>query len=319
MNLLPDLLKGNHRALSKAITLIESTLPQHRDEAFALLKAIGPYTNKSTTRRIGITGAPGAGKSTFLNALGTHIFKSSPQRPPNMTFLPIDPSSILTGGSILGDKTRMSDILDVGGHHVYIRPSPSRGSLGGVSSTTEDVVLLCEAAGYNTIFVETVGVGQSEAAVRNVCDIVVLLVPPAAGDALQGMKRGLVDVVDYVVVTKFDGDTKDLAQDCYHQFRGALRLIGRKCYLVSSVNGTHLPELWQTICDHPIDYDKRQAQRLNHYERCLKEELSLILKARAADSYGHDMLVKLEDEVRIGAVPPRYAAHVIASAFDVAK
>lgn len=191
-------LAGDRTTLARAITLVESDLPSDNDLAAEILDALLPHTGKS--RRIGITGAPGVGKSTFLDRMGMHILRVRGER---LAVLSIDPSSPITGGSILGDKTRMERLASE--PNAFIRPSPSRGSLGGVAGRTRETMLVCEAAGFNNIWIETVGVGQSEITVRSMTDFVLLLLLPGAGDELQGIKRGILELVDAVAVNKADG------------------------------------------------------------------------------------------------------------------
>ena len=191
-------LDGERRALARAITLAESTRPDHRADAEALLAAVLPHTGGSV--RIGISGAPGAGKSTFIEALGLHVIAQGHR----VAVLAVDPSSTRSGGSILGDKTRMEELTR--SPAAFVRPSPTGGTLGGVARRTREVLLLCEAAGFDVVLVETVGVGQSEVAVSAMVDLFLVLVAPGAGDELQGIKRGIMELADLVVVNKADGD-----------------------------------------------------------------------------------------------------------------
>eukprot|EP00759_Apiculatamorpha_spiralis_P042069 PhF_6_TR40390/c0_g1_i5/m.60170/K07588/argK; LAO/AO transport system kinase len=321
MELLAGLQAGKLRALSKAITLIESSNPTHQLEARTLLKTLyskhkANNFNGRKTYRIGITGSPGAGKSTFLNSFAE---KFALQDPVNnkVAILAIDPSSVVTGGSVLGDKTRMEKLTVL--PNVYVRPSPSgSGYLGGLNATCEDAITLCEEAGFQYIFVETVGVGQSEAAVRNVCDTVLMLIPPAAGDNLQGMKRGLLDVVDFVVITKYDGSTKALAQTCYSEYTNALRLLGRRCHVVSAVEGTNMDTLMQDLIDHQNNnfethiVPQRQKQRVEYFRRVLFNDLANRVMQMSEDK-GKMMdgmsLREVEKAVGEGDFAPRCAAH----------
>ncbi|WP_165250057.1 methylmalonyl Co-A mutase-associated GTPase MeaB [Paludisphaera soli] len=214
--LVDGILKRHPRALAKAITLVESTRPDHRRRAAGLLDAILPHTGRSI--RLGISGSPGAGKSTFIEALGLNLIG----RGHRVAVLAIDPSSSISGGSILGDKTRMEH-LSVN-PDAYIRPSPSRGSLGGVADKTREAMLICEAAGFDVILVETVGVGQSETTVAGMVDAFVLIQLPNAGDDLQAIKKGIVEVADVIVVNKADIDP-DAAELARAQLAGALSLL----------------------------------------------------------------------------------------------
>jgi LAO/AO transport system kinase len=195
---------GDRRSLARAITLAESTRPDHREEAVALLDELLPSTGGAI--RVGISGAPGAGKSTFIEALGLHLVDHGHR----LAVLAVDPSSRRSGGSILGDKTRMEMLSRRS--EAFIRPSPSGGTLGGVARRTREALLLCEAAGHDVVLVETVGVGQSEVAVAGMVDVFVLLLAPGAGDDLQGVKRGIVELADVVVVNKADGDLAAAAE-----------------------------------------------------------------------------------------------------------
>ncbi len=210
-------LPAQRRAIAKAITLLESTRPDHRDQADAMLTALLPRTGGAL--RLGISGVPGVGKSTFIEALGLHLIDKGHR----VAVLAVDPSSSVSGGSILGDKTRM-ERLSVH-EHAYIRPSPSRGTLGGVAEKTREAMLVCEAAGFDVVIVETVGVGQSELAVAGMTDMFVLLQLPNAGDDLQAIKKGVMELADLVVVNKADLDA-DAATRAQAQIGGALHLLG---------------------------------------------------------------------------------------------
>jgi LAO/AO transport system kinase len=198
------ILDGDRRALARAITLIESTRRDHRAEASALLEQIMPHTGQ--TIRVGISGAPGVGKSTFIEALGNYVIEQG-HRPAVLT---VDPSSAISGGSILGDKTRMETLARR--DEAYIRPSPSGNTLGGVTRRSRETLLLCEAAGFDVILVETVGVGQSETKVADMTDMFVLLLQPGAGDELQGIKRGIMELADLILVNKADDGLEEKAR-----------------------------------------------------------------------------------------------------------
>jgi len=208
---------ARRRAIAKAITLLESTRADHRAQADALLTSLLPHTGKSF--RLGISGVPGVGKSTFIEALGLHLIAKGHR----VAVLAVDPSSSISGGSILGDKTRMEKLsMD---EHAYIRPSPSSGTLGGVAEKTREAMLVCEAAGYDMVLVETVGVGQSETAVANMTDMFVLLQLPNAGDDLQAIKKGVMELADLVVINKADLDAA-AATRAQAQISSSLRLLG---------------------------------------------------------------------------------------------
>jgi LAO/AO transport system kinase len=215
-DLVNAILKGNITALSQAITLVESKNPKHLERANAIIKACLPHANQSV--RIGITGVPGVGKSTFIEVFGTHLTSIGKK----VAVLAVDPSSSLTKGSILGDKTRMEDLVK--DNNAFIRPSPSGTSLGGVARKTRESIILCEAAGFDTIIIETVGVGQSETAVHSMVDFFLLLKLAGAGDELQGIKRGIIEMADAIAINKADGDNTKRAKLAKVEFNRALHL-----------------------------------------------------------------------------------------------
>ena len=240
--------EGNISILSQAITLAESVLPEHHAQAQEIIERCLPYAGKSI--RVGITGVPGAGKSTFIEAIGNMITGLNHK----LCVLAIDPSSERSGGSILGDKTRMETLVH--NPDVFIRPSPSAGSLGGVARKTRETVVLCEAAGFDVVFIETVGVGQSETAVHSMVDLFLLLQIAGAGDELQGIKRGIMEMADMVAITKADGSNKDRADIARSHFVNALNLFPMpeskwkpKVYTCSSVEKTGLREIWGGVED----------------------------------------------------------------------
>lgn len=243
------IVNGNTVILSQAITIIESSLTRHFSIAQEIIEKCLPYSGKSI--RIGITGVPGVGKSTFIEALGKQITSSGKK----LAVLAIDPSSERSKGSILGDKTRMEDLAtDV---NAYIRPSPSGGSMGGVAKKTRETLILCEAAGFETIFIETVGVGQSEIAVHSMVDFFLLLMLAGAGDELQGIKRGIMEMADAVVINKADGSNLNKVKLAQSQFQNSLRLFptGESKWIpsvlnCSSINKTGISEIWDNIADY---------------------------------------------------------------------
>jgi len=261
---------GNRVVLSQAITLLESTRPDHQTIAQQILDRCLPHTGPSI--RVGITGVPGVGKSTFIEALG--IFLTTRGR--RLAVLTIDPSSARTRGSILGDKTRMP--LLAADPNAFIRPSPTAGSLGGVARTTRETIILCEAAGYDTVFVETVGVGQSEVAVHAMVDFFLLLVLAGAGDELQGIKRGIVEMADALVVTKADGANVERAHEARRDYRNALTLFPPKesqwwpkVLTCSAFTGEGIDEIWKMIEAHHVHmqengfFEEQRRQQARHW------------------------------------------------------
>jgi LAO/AO transport system kinase len=244
--LLTQLLQGNKTALSRAITRIESTAPKHQEEAKNLIKSCLPHANKSF--RIGITGVPGVGKSTFIERLGKLLIKKGKR----VAVLAIDPSSSVSGGSILGDKTRMEELVKE--QNAFIRPSPSGDSLGGVARKTREAIILCEAAGFDVILIETVGVGQSETAVHAMTDFFLLLKLAGAGDELQGIKRGIIEMADAIIINKADGENLKAAQVAKTQFNNALHLYPPKesnwtpqTRICSALENSGIEEIWELI------------------------------------------------------------------------
>lgn len=242
-------LGGDRVMLSRAITLQESTRPAHREAARAVLDACVPHAGDAL--RVGITGVPGVGKSTFIEALGTRLVEGEGRR---LAVLAVDPSSERTRGSILGDKTRMGRLTQLDG--AYVRPSPTAGSLGGVARATRAALLLCEAAGYDTVFVETVGVGQSETTVRSMVDCFLLLALAGAGDELQGIKRGIVEMADALAINKADGDNAQAADLARQQYAQALHLFPLPAsgwtppvLTCSATTGAGLGAVWQAVLD----------------------------------------------------------------------
>lgn len=271
--LVEGILKGNVTSLARAVTLVESVQPAHQAIAQEVIEKCLPFSGNS--RRIGITGVPGAGKSTSIDVFGMHVL----QQGHRLAVLAIDPSSERTKGSILGDKTRMEKLSQQ--NDAFIRPSPSAGSLGGVARKTRETIVLCEAAGYDTIFVETVGVGQSETAVHSMVDFFLLIQLAGTGDELQGIKRGIMEMADGIVINKADGDNVDRARLAQAQFRNALHLFPPTpsgwvpqvlCY--SGYYGLGIEEVWKMIDDYFVfvkdnayfDSKRRRQARYWMYE-----------------------------------------------------
>jgi LAO/AO transport system kinase len=245
---------GDRRSLAKAITLVESARADHRQDAQALLERLLPRTGKGV--RVGITGVPGVGKSTFIEVFGLGLVREGHR----VAVLAVDPTSSLSGGSILGDKTRMQELAVAEG--AFIRPSPSRGSLGGVAAHTRESLLLCEAAGYDVVLVETVGVGQSEYVVASMVDFFLVLLLPGGGDELQGIKRGILELADGVAVNKADGDSLALAGRTVAEYQAALHLMrgggtwDPPVVQVSAKEGRGIDAVWAFIKKHGAELGK---------------------------------------------------------------
>ena len=240
---------GVRRALAKAITLVESTRADHQEGAQRLLELLLPHTGRAA--RVGITGVPGAGKSTFIEAFGLYLIAQGKR----VAVLAVDPSSARSGGSILGDKTRMARLST--NPEAFIRPSPSGGSLGGVARRTREAMLVCEAAGYDVVLIETVGVGQSEIAVASMVDFFLVLLLPGGGDELQGIKKGIIEIADALAVNKSDGDNVRRAGQAVAEYRAALRLFRHASpswdppvVQVSALEARGMDEVWRTILEH---------------------------------------------------------------------
>lgn len=257
---------GNIAALSRAITLIESKNEKHLAQANQIIKSCLPYANNSI--RIGITGVPGVGKSTFIESFGKHLTALNKK----VAVLAIDPSSSLSKGSILGDKTRMESLVK--DNNAFIRPSPSGESLGGVARKTRETIILCEAAGFNTIIIETVGVGQSETAVHSMVDFFLLLKLAGAGDELQGIKRGIMEMADTIAINKADGDNTKNAKLAKVEFNRALHLYPEKASawqpkvtLCSALLHEGIAEIWEIIKEFEM-----LTKKNNHFEKKRKEQ-----------------------------------------------
>jgi len=305
--------------LARAITVIESDLPADGELAALLLDSVLPHSGNS--RRVGITGVPGVGKSTFIDALGMHLIRDCGE---TLAVLSVDPSSPISGGSILGDKTRM-ERLSVE-PHAFIRPSPSRGHLGGVARRTRETILLCEAAGYRNILVETVGVGQSETAVRSMTDFFLLLMLAGAGDELQGMKRGIIEMLDGMAINKADGDNKRKAERARAEYANALHLFPASAdgwtppvVTCSSLNGEGVPQVWEMVLDHRqllegngFFAERRRRQALEWMNELVMLGLE---ESFRADGGVASRLPLLQEEVRRGAVTPFAASRELLRTF----
>ena len=302
---------GDRRALARAITLIESTRPEDEAGAEALLAALGETGQGSW--RIGISGAPGVGKSTFIEALGLHALAQGRR----VAVLAVDPSSSLTGGSILGDKTRMERLSRE--PDAFIRPSPAGGELGGVARRTREAVAIVEAAGYDLVIVETVGVGQSETAVDGMTDMFLLLLAPGAGDSLQGVKRGIMELADLILVNKADGALANSARHVVADHRAALALMRpRESYwkprveACSALTGAGIDTVWQTIADYMDAAGKDGAlavRRRRQAAAALADEVVRLATARLrSDPAKRVLLERLEGELAEGRIALRAAA-----------
>lgn len=271
---------GNRMVLSRAITLVESNAAAHFEMAQQVIQKLLPYTGKS--KRVGITGVPGAGKSTFIEALGTQLCKDGHK----VAVLAVDPSSTVTKGSILGDKTRMEQLARQ--PNAFIRPSPSGGTLGGLTRKSRETLLLCEAAGYDTILVETVGVGQSETTVRSMVDFFLLVVLTGAGDELQGMKKGVMELADAIVVNKADGDNKPRAEVTKAEYERILYFIRQAtdhwtthAYTCSAYTGEGIMPLWNDVVEkfmqqgwgNGVLAERRKQQTLSWVYSMVEEHL----------------------------------------------
>ncbi|MDR3746251.1 MAG: methylmalonyl Co-A mutase-associated GTPase MeaB [Acidobacteriaceae bacterium] len=305
-------LAGDRVALSRAITLVESTLPSDVELSALLLNAILPSIGK--TRRLGITGVPGVGKSTFIDALGMHVARECGEQ---LAVLSVDPSSPISGGSILGDKTRMAQLSME--ERAYIRPSPSGGHLGGVARRTRETILLCEAAGFTNIFIETVGVGQSETAVRSMSDFFLLLMLAGAGDELQGIKRGIIEMVDGMAINKADGDNKPKAERARIEYASALHMFPPsgdgwtpQVVCCSALQNTGIDEIWQMVLDHEVKLEalgKIEERRRKGALQWMNELISMGLEdIFCKHPVVADRLPVLQQEVRDGRTTPLAAS-----------
>ncbi|MCG6902981.1 MAG: methylmalonyl Co-A mutase-associated GTPase MeaB [Rhodobacter sp.] len=304
---------GERRALARAITLVESARADHRADAAALLEALKAGGRQAL--RIGLSGTPGVGKSTFIEAFGLMLTGQGLR----VAVLAVDPSSARSGGSILGDKTRMEQLSRDA--NAFIRPSPSQTHLGGVARRTREAVALCEAAGFDAVLIETVGVGQSETVVAEMSDLFVLLLAPAGGDELQGVKRGIMEIADLILVNKADGDLKPAATRTCADYAQALRLLRRraqdpqgfpKAMLVSALTGDGLSEAWAEMtalhewrCEHGHAQSRRAAQARHWFEEEVRQGLLARLTASAET---RDTMRRLGAAVAAGEATPERAA-----------
>ena len=320
--LFPELISGNRTALSAAITLVESQLSSDRKEANELIQSCLPHQKKSW--RIGITGVPGVGKSTFIESFGKIIL----QKGLKLAVLAIDPSSNVTGGSILGDKTRMNWLSQQ--ENVFIRPTATGNNLGGVARNTREAIILCEAAGYDVILIETVGVGQSETLVHSMIDFFLLLMLSGAGDELQGIKRGIMEMADAIVITKADGENLLKSKQARNQYANALHLFPAKesqwiatSQICSSLQNEGLEEIWQTIEQffNLITVNGWLNQnRKNQELSVLREHLSFLLQQ---EFFGKEewllALQQMEQKIHLGTISAFKAAEELFERFKKEK
>jgi LAO/AO transport system kinase len=313
---------GDRTVLSRAITLIESSRPEHQAQAQAVLQELLPLAGNA--QRIGITGVPGVGKSTFIDAFGTLLTQWGHK----VAVLAVDPSSTRTGGSILGDKTRMARLAT--DRSAYIRPSPSGGTLGGVARMTRETMLLCEAAGFDVVLVETVGVGQSETVVAGMVDFFLALMLPGAGDELQGIKKGLLEIADMIAVNKADGDNRLRAQQAMSHYKAALRIVEPESpswrppvLMVSALTGDGLEELWHEIGRHRERLStsgelkaKRRRQQVQWMRSMLEDRLMQALRRHPAV---RGLLPELERAVAEDRLTPTLAVERVLQAFGVGE
>jgi LAO/AO transport system kinase len=306
-----ELRSGSRAALARAITLIESRRADHQASARDLVQALLPHTGKAI--RVGITGSPGVGKSTTIDALGMYLIEQDHR----VAVLAVDPSSARTGGSILGDKTRMARLS--ASDHAYIRPSPSSGTLGGVAAKTREAMLLCEAAGFDVILVETVGIGQSETAVADMTDFFLALMLPGAGDELQGIKKGLVELADMIAINKADGDNLKRAQRAAADYRSALHILNPRSEhwnppveTYSALTGDGIAKLWQKVLDHRTAMSasgdfaaRRRDQQVKWMWSMLEQRMLARLRA---DASTRARVKKIEADVADGRLTPAVAA-----------
>ncbi|WP_061231734.1 methylmalonyl Co-A mutase-associated GTPase MeaB [Leptospira interrogans] len=283
------ILSGDRVMLARAITLVESTRTDHKELAEKIINSCLPHSGKSI--RIGITGIPGVGKSTFIESFGMYLISQGKK----LAVLTIDPSSQISGGSILGDKTRMSELSK--NESAFIRPSPSGDSLGGVARKTRETIYLCEAAGFDTILVETVGVGQSETAVHSMVDLFLLLLIAGAGDELQGIKRGIMEMADLFAITKADGDNKVRAERTRIETQSAIHFFPKqenswipKVLTCSSLSGEGIGEIWNQI----LEYEK--VLKLNgHFEIRRTNQSKYWLEETVSENLMGDFYTKMKD------------------------
>ncbi|MBT5003812.1 MAG: methylmalonyl Co-A mutase-associated GTPase MeaB [Porticoccaceae bacterium] len=309
---------GDRRALAKAITLVESTREDHREEASTLLEALMPYSGDSI--RLGISGAPGAGKSTFIEVFGNHIIEQGH----SVAVLAVDPSSAVTGGSILGDKTRMETLAFA--EKAFVRPSPAGKTLGGVTRRTRESMLICEAAGFDVILVETVGVGQSETAVADMADMFLLLLSPSGGDELQGIKRGIMELADLVLVNKADGDQSAAAAQTQSDYRSAIHFMKSRfdhwqppVMTCSALKNQGIEDVWDKVTEFSLALSaKGQLAKLRAQQSkawMWSETAESLIADLKADPNVKNLVPDLEAAVLEGTLPATIAAQRLVESY----
>jgi len=311
---------GDRATLARAITMIESKRADHRKTAHHLVQELLPLTGKAV--RLGITGAPGVGKSTTIDVLVTYLTGKGHK----VAVLTVDPSSTRTGGSILGDKTRMAQLAS--DPHAFVRPSPSSGTLGGVAAKTRETMLVCEAAGYDVVVVETVGIGQSETAVADMTDFFLVLMLPGAGDELQGLKKGIVELADMIAINKADGDNIERARLAAAEYRAALNILVPRSatwsppvITYSALAGNGIAELWAQVLAHREKMTgsgeltaRRREQQVKWMWTMLEERLTSSLRS---DASVRARLRQMEGQVAVGKLAPTLAVEEIAKILGV--
>jgi LAO/AO transport system kinase len=316
------ILKKDRIMLSKAITLVESKLYTDNEIAESVLEKVLPYTGDSL--RIGITGVPGAGKSTFIEAFGKYLTSLGRR----IAVLTIDPSSQKTGGSILGDKTRMEELAN--DPNAFVRPSASGATLGGVHSKTRETMLLCEASGFDIIIIETVGVGQSETSVKDIVDFFLLLMLAGAGDELQGIKRGIMEMADAIAINKADGDNIKKSQLAKREYQNALHMfppneIGwyPKVLTCSAINNNGIQEIWELICEHERIMKEKGIFKSNRQEQNLQWMHDTINNHLRNDFYNNEQvrsaITYLEQLVETEKMPAIIAAKKLLDLYRKSK
>lgn len=316
--LVKAVLGGDRRALAQAITLIESTRPEDRQAAMKLLEKLAPRTGKSI--RVGISGVPGVGKSTFIESLGNHLIDAGHK----VAVLAVDPSSALSGGSILGDKTRMEQLSKR--PEAFIRPSPSGTTLGGVTRHTRETILVAEAAGFDVLLVETVGVGQSETAVAGMTDMFILMLLPGGGDELQGIKRGIVELADLILVNKADGDMEPAAGRSVTDYRNALGFLHPRSEhwqvpveSYSALEGSGIAEIWdivqryQTALSEAGEIERNRANQAKAW--MWSEVTDELVDDLKSDPDVKTRVKQLEKKVTDGKLSPTVAAQQLIATF----